>query len=145
VSGRNVPPELLFSHFFPCHLYLCKGKHVTVLLGRTLCSGGHRPGPREASTRDPGWTSSLGNLGFFFFFCFAGLVFELRASRLLGRHSHCLNHSTSPKDIFFFFLVVLEFEFRAFTLSHSTSPFFQWMFSRWGAVLELFAQAGFEP
>jgi hypothetical protein len=32
----------------------------------------------------------------FFFFFFVVLGFELRASRLLGRHFYCLNHSTSP-------------------------------------------------
>jgi hypothetical protein len=45
---------------------------------------------------------------------------------------------------FFVFLAVLGLELRAYTLSHSTSPFLWRFFSRWG-VTELFAQAGFKP
>jgi hypothetical protein len=43
-----------------------------------------------------------------------------------------------------FFLVVLGFELRAYTLSHSTSPFFLKGFFEIGSR-ELFAKAGFEP
>jgi hypothetical protein len=47
-----------------------------------------------------------------------------------------------PKGFFFSF-VVLGFELRAYTLSHSTSPFLGWGFFKIGSH-ELFAQAGFE-
>jgi hypothetical protein len=42
-----------------------------------------------------------------------------------------------------FFFAVLGLELRAYTLSHSTSPFL-WFFFDIGSC-ELFAQAGFEP
>jgi hypothetical protein len=44
----------------------------------------------------------------------------------------------------FVYSAVLAFELRAFTLSHSTSLFWGWVFLRLGAC-ELFAWAGFEP
>jgi hypothetical protein len=44
---------------------------------------------------------------------------------------------------FFFFFVVLGFELRAYTLSHSTSPFFVTGFFEI-RFYELFAQAGFK-
>jgi hypothetical protein len=43
---------------------------------------------------------------------------------------------------FFFFFVLLGFELRIYTLSHSTSPFLWWGSLR--LVLKLFAGAGFE-
>jgi hypothetical protein len=47
-------------------------------------------------------------------------------------------------SFFFFFNLVLGLEFRAFTLSHSASPFFvKGIFEI--VSHELFAQAGFEP
>jgi hypothetical protein len=45
--------------------------------------------------------------------------------------------------IFLLFFVVLGFELRAYTLSHSTSPFFVMSFSRNG-LTDYFAWAGFE-
>jgi hypothetical protein len=42
-----------------------------------------------------------------------------------------------------FLLAVLGFELKAYTLSHSTSPFF--LCDRFFSRPELFAQAGFEP
>jgi hypothetical protein len=47
-------------------------------------------------------------------------------------------HKKYGNKIRFFFFVVLEFELRAYTLSHSTSPFFVKGFSIQG-LLELFA------
>jgi hypothetical protein len=44
---------------------------------------------------------------------------------------------------FFFFFPVLEFEFRAYTLNHSTSPFFVMAFFEIGSH-EPFARTGFE-
>jgi hypothetical protein len=44
----------------------------------------------------------------------------------------------------FFFLMVLEFEHRAYTLSHSIRPFFVMGFFKIGS-LTAFARAGFEP
>jgi hypothetical protein len=44
---------------------------------------------------------------------------------------------------FFFFFTVLGFELRAYTSSHSTTPFFVKDFFETGSH-ELFAQAGFE-
>jgi hypothetical protein len=44
---------------------------------------------------------------------------------------------------FFFFFAVLEFELKAFTLSHSTSPILVICFSEVG-LGELFAQVGFK-
>jgi hypothetical protein len=44
----------------------------------------------------------------------------------------------------FFFFEVLGFELRAYTLSHSTRPFFVMVFFKIGSH-ELFARAGFEP
>jgi hypothetical protein len=44
---------------------------------------------------------------------------------------------------FFFFLVVLGFELRAYTLSHSTCPFFVMGFFEMESP-KLFAQAGFK-
>jgi hypothetical protein len=46
-----------------------------------------------------------------------------------------------PGFFFFFFFLVLWFELRAFTLSHSTSPFGDGFFFQLGSC-ELFAQAG---
>jgi hypothetical protein len=46
--------------------------------------------------------------------------------------------------VLFCFLVVLGFELRAYTLIHSTSPFFVMVFFKIGSC-ELFAQSGFEP
>jgi hypothetical protein len=49
------------------------------------------------------------------------------------------------KSGFFSFFVVLEFELRAYTLSHSTSPFFFVMgFSRLGLLSGLFPQDWFQ-
>jgi hypothetical protein len=45
---------------------------------------------------------------------------------------------------FVVFLMVLEFELRAFTLIHSTSPIFVMDFFEIGS-LQRFAQAGFKP
>jgi hypothetical protein len=45
---------------------------------------------------------------------------------------------------FFFFFAVLEFELRAYSLSHCTSPFIVMGFFEIES-LELFAWAGFEP
>jgi hypothetical protein len=36
----------------------------------------------------------------------------------------------SKTEIIFFFFALLGFELRAYTLSHSTSPFLWWVFSR---------------
>jgi hypothetical protein len=44
---------------------------------------------------------------------------------------------------FYYFFAVLELDLRAYTLSHSTSPFCEGFFEI--GCLELFAQAGFEP
>jgi ABC-type uncharacterized transport system permease subunit len=58
------------------------------------------------------------------------LGFELRASNLLGRHSNtppgllfALVFFTARVLWIFFFFSVLGLELRAYTLSHSTSPF----------------------
>jgi hypothetical protein len=48
------------------------------------------------------------------------------------------------KISFSFFFAVVEFELRAYTLRHSTSPLFCDLFFETGSH-ELFAQAGFEP
>jgi hypothetical protein len=45
---------------------------------------------------------------------------------------------------FCFVFGVLEFELRAYTLSHSTSPFFVMVFFKIGSH-ELFTQADFKP
>jgi hypothetical protein len=45
---------------------------------------------------------------------------------------------------FFFFLQLLRFEPRAYTLSHSTSPFMWWIFFKIGSH-DLFAQVIFKP
>jgi hypothetical protein len=45
--------------------------------------------------------------------------------------------------VFFFFFIVLGLELRAYTLSHSTSPFLVMIVFEIGAY-ELFALAGFE-
>jgi hypothetical protein len=42
------------------------------------------------------------------------------------------------------FFEVLEFELRAYTLSHSTTPFLWWIFFKIGSR-KLFSQADFEP
>jgi hypothetical protein len=47
-------------------------------------------------------------------------------------------------SFFFFFFVVLGFELRAHTLSHSTSPFFVMGFFEIGSC-KLFPWAGFKP
>jgi hypothetical protein len=44
----------------------------------------------------------------------------------------------------YLFIAVLELELRAYTLNHSTSPFFVKGFFKIGSR-ELFAQGGFEP
>jgi hypothetical protein len=46
--------------------------------------------------------------------------------------------------LYFFFFEALGFEFRAYTLSHSTSHFFVKVFFKIGSH-KLFVQAGFEP
>jgi hypothetical protein len=50
------------------------------------------------------------------------------------------NKTPNPQKTFFF---VLEFELRAYTLSHSTSPFFVMSFFEIGSC-KLFPWAGFE-
>jgi hypothetical protein len=53
-----------------------------------------------------------------------------------------MSHPAQSREDFFF--VVLGLELRAYTLSHSTSPFFVKGFIEiWSC--ELFVQAGFEP
>jgi hypothetical protein len=63
----------------------------------------------------------------------------------LSPHSYCqiffLFFSFPFLFFFFFFFAVLEFELRAYTLSHSTSPFFVTGFFEIGSC-ELFALAG---
>jgi hypothetical protein len=51
---------------------------------------------------------------------------------------YCLNYFTSPFFVIFFFFVVVGFELRAYTLSHSASPFLMMTFFEIG-FLELFA------
>jgi hypothetical protein len=45
------------------------------------------------------------------------------ASFIPGLFSSISHYIATPLFSFFFFFVVLEFEFRAYTSSHSTSPF----------------------
>jgi hypothetical protein len=67
---------------------------------------------------------------------------ELSISYLLGRRSP-LEQLCQPIFLFLFFIyfVVLGSELSAYTLSHSTSPFFVMGFFKIGSH-ELFAQAG---
>jgi hypothetical protein len=60
---------------------------------------------------------------------------------LWGCSQSCL--LTSPVSVTPDFFLVLEFEHRTYTLSHSTSPFFIISFFEIGSC-ELFAQADFE-
>jgi hypothetical protein len=56
-----------------------------------------------------------------------GRVSQVGGERTL-EGSHGFRHDGQNGDgglFFFFFLVVLESELRAYTLSHSTSPFFE--------------------
>jgi hypothetical protein len=54
-----------------------------------------------------------------------------------------LNHETTLRPFFFFFLMILGFELRAYTLSHFTSTFCVGFFKI--GSRELFAWVVFEP
>jgi hypothetical protein len=78
----------------------------------------------------------------FFFFFGQGWGIKLRASQMFCKCSTTELHPQACTEILFFFSV-LGLELRAFTLSHSTSPFVLGIFKI--GSLELFASADFEP
>jgi hypothetical protein len=55
-----------------------------------------------------------------------------------------MEHTVCFGNRYYYFFVVLGLDLRAYTLNHSTSPFFVKGFGRY-SLEELFAQAGFEP
>jgi hypothetical protein len=65
------------------------------------------------------------------------------AFRLITQKLHHVGNNEGSYKLVFFFFEVLGFELRAYTLSHSTSPFLWFFFWYW--VSRLFAQAGLEP
>jgi hypothetical protein len=72
----------------------------------------------------------------------------LQKKVLLVSWNWCIEHRPSNLFIYIFiitfFFVVLGLELRAYTLSHSTSPFLWWAFIKIRS-LQLFAWIGFEP
>jgi hypothetical protein len=80
----------------------------------------------------------------FHFFFFSSFLpsFSFFPCKNMWLQHHCSFFPFSSS--FFFFLAVLGLELRAYTLSHSTSPFLVMGFFEIGSH-ELFAWAGFEP
>jgi hypothetical protein len=54
-----------------------------------------------------------------------------RSNQMTFKHNFKIMYCTGAKTFFsFLFFVVLGFELRAYTLTHSTGPFLWWDFSR---------------